>query len=415
MIPTKDRPAQIAQTLMSLSAQSLPGELFEVIVVDTSNEQNHKLLLTHMKQFPGFRLLYEPKPGPAAARNRGIADSRSDTILFLDDDVIPDPPLLEEHLQTHQEHAAVAVLGPVRFRWDGTESAFYWALADCPGLLQSFRFSNPTNVPFVHFYTANISVRRVCFEHVGLFDEDFHSPAFEDTEFGYRFVRSGYQIVFNPRASALHDFGRSFYEFARDRYRAGRWQHLLFTKHPQLKAVILPGDITGPPSVSPLKKRLLTAVAPTFERHLPSTFLPYFGRLCQLYLDHQFWEGFMDAERSSLSATGNTDSLSVEAGTVEATSEDPKSPQEHLPNEGQSMSTASLKARLGLTEEENARLRTQIDCFLQETSLLQHQKTELEHQKADLENRLRRYQTLPFMKTARWLRRKLLRLPETPG
>ena len=46
---------------------------------------------------------------------------------------------------------------------------------------------------------------------------------------------------------------------------------------------------------------------------------------------------------------------------------------------------------------------------------LEQKRVALEQKAGDLERRLRRYQNLPFMRTARWLRRKLLRLPETPG
>jgi len=39
--------------------------------------------------------------GPAAARNIGINNAKSDIILFLGDDIIATPTLLEEHYKWH--------------------------------------------------------------------------------------------------------------------------------------------------------------------------------------------------------------------------------------------------------------------------------------------------------------------------
>lgn len=63
-------------------------------------------------------------------------------------------------------------------------------------------------------------------------------------------------------------------------------------------------------------------------------------------------------------------------------------------------------------ERERVRYETQLE---QKCAALEQKSAALEQKCAELEGRLRRYQNLPFMRTARWLRRKLLRLPETPS
>lgn len=68
----------------------------------------------------------------------------------------------------------------------------------------------------------------------------------------------------------------------------------------------------------------------------------------------------------------------------------------------------------GTTRLEDNLLRQMQSFYEQERERVRYE-TQLEQKCADLEGRLRRYQNLPFMGTARWLRRKLLRLPETPS
>lgn len=298
VIPTRDRADRLRRTLEALATQSVPTSAFEVLVVDNeSRDHTRQVALSYQGRLPRFRLLSQTRPGAAAARNAGIEASQGEFVLFLDDDVIPDPVLLEEHLHTHERNPGVAVLGLVRFLWTGRESPFHWLLTHRPELLQSFRFPDPSNVPFLHFYTCNVSVPRILFDRAGLFDEAFSGYGFEDTEFGYRIVRSGHRLLFNPRAAALHDFQRPFKQFASDRYRAGQALHRLFQKHPDLESVLRPRNKAWRCRVASWIGLLATPLAPFFDRPVrgPSLLLPVLGRCCGFHLEHLFWTGFAGA------------------------------------------------------------------------------------------------------------------------
>jgi GT2 family glycosyltransferase len=80
IIPSKDRPREIAHMLASLLRQ--PTMPLEVIVVDQSREKYA------LPNFPQLRHVYEPGlSGSSAARNYGADLASGDVLLFLDDDV----------------------------------------------------------------------------------------------------------------------------------------------------------------------------------------------------------------------------------------------------------------------------------------------------------------------------------------
>jgi len=80
VIPTKNRPAEIARMLASLRAQ--PTAPLETIVIDQSTPRYE------LEEFEGLQHVHAPTlSGLTAARNVGVARARGDVILFFDDDV----------------------------------------------------------------------------------------------------------------------------------------------------------------------------------------------------------------------------------------------------------------------------------------------------------------------------------------
>ena len=84
VVPTYRRPASLARTLTGRAAQSGP---YEVVVVDNDSAPHEPLRLP--PGMPG-RVVCEPTPGAAAARNRGLAETRTSLLAMLDDDVVPE-------------------------------------------------------------------------------------------------------------------------------------------------------------------------------------------------------------------------------------------------------------------------------------------------------------------------------------
>ncbi len=88
IIATRDRTESLLTTLASLTRQSDPD--FEVLIVDNSLDGEVARTLV---DFNGLRMrcCHEPKPGASHARNRGLAEVRSELIAWIDDDEEADP------------------------------------------------------------------------------------------------------------------------------------------------------------------------------------------------------------------------------------------------------------------------------------------------------------------------------------
>ena len=310
IIPTKNRAAKLAATLECLCRQALDAQHFEIVVVDNgSSDQTEEALGKFVNRFPFWKVVREPTPGAAAARNRGFEVSSGEIILFLDDDILADPWLLEEHLKFHDQFAGVAVLGTIRYQWDtqnGKISPLVQLFIEHPEFLQSFDFRDPTNVPFLHFYTGNLSIPRSLFARVGGFDESFSFYGFEDIDFGYRLTQLGHRIVHNPRASAVHDHSFVFSGFAHKRYHAGLALGYLLEKHPELFGTFFPSSHKYRRYVKLLLGRacglLKSRLAHLSSR--PSRRMPRgLPRLYQWFFEYEFSRGFA-AYRSKRTRTG---------------------------------------------------------------------------------------------------------------
>lgn len=203
IIPTRDRWDILARTLGALRDQTVAG--FEIVVVADGSDQDPPADL------PADRVLPKPHAGPAAARNHGLAATDRPLVLFLGDDMIPDPGLVAAHLSRHaaEPAATTAVLGHVDWhenvagsrllRWlDWSTTQFdYVQLEGCAG----------RDVGFGRFYSCNVSLKRGLLESVGGFDEDF-LYYYEDLDLGWRLAQEGLRLVYVPAARArhLHDY-----------------------------------------------------------------------------------------------------------------------------------------------------------------------------------------------------------------
>jgi GT2 family glycosyltransferase len=92
-----ERPAKLYDALMSLVTQTYPN--LEIVVVDDGSESDETQdLLRRLEPLMtklGVRLLYQDNRYLGAARNHAIVNSKSEYVLFLDDDDIAFPNLVQ--------------------------------------------------------------------------------------------------------------------------------------------------------------------------------------------------------------------------------------------------------------------------------------------------------------------------------
>ena len=103
----------LKKALKALVGQTLERDEFEVIVVDDGSTDATHQVVDLFKEDLQLTYLYQENAGIAVAKNRGIEQARAPILLFMDDDDIASPGLLEEHLRSHARYPdpAIAVLG----------------------------------------------------------------------------------------------------------------------------------------------------------------------------------------------------------------------------------------------------------------------------------------------------------------
>lgn len=207
VVPTYRRPDMLRRCLNALEQQDLSGDQFEVIVVDDGSGDDFDYS-TVAPPRPRFTLKWLKQPenrGPAAARNRGVSESRGRIILFLDDDIAPSPTLVRTHLEYHYgRDRLLGVVGRVDWHPDLTVTPFMRWL-DSTGLQFAFDAwmrEGPIDEPWRALYSCNLSMAAEVLKEVGGFDERFPYPAFEDIELGVRLDKVGFHLEYRPEALA---------------------------------------------------------------------------------------------------------------------------------------------------------------------------------------------------------------------
>jgi GT2 family glycosyltransferase len=226
-----------------------------VVVVDDGSTDGTADWLASRKTPFALQIHRQANSGPANARNRGVQAARARTVVFIDDDVVPRPALLEEHLKSHAAEPDVAVIGPLLSLPHYPQPWVAWEQVQVERQYQAMREGKwrPT---FRQFWTGNASVAR---EHVlgaGGFNPDFLRA--EDIELATRLEqRRGVRFRFNPEAAGDHHAERSLHSWSRMHEAYGRLEKTIFSRLGEENALdLLAGNWS---TLHPLTRALVRA------------------------------------------------------------------------------------------------------------------------------------------------------------
>lgn len=203
VIPTYDRAAVLERCLEALAAQTLPDDAYEILVSDDgSRDDTEGVVRRFAARSPvPVRYLRQPNRGANAARNRAIHAASGEILLFINDDTIATPTLLEEHLRVFREHPdeeGLAVLGRVTISPEVPPSLFARLHLDANFDLWRGR----RELDWRAFYTCNVSIRRGFLLAHGLFNENLRYH--EDIELSARLAPHGLRLLHRPEALGHH-------------------------------------------------------------------------------------------------------------------------------------------------------------------------------------------------------------------
>lgn len=120
VLPTRNpHPGRLQRTLQGLTAQSLPSDAWELLLVDNASDRAWSVPDDLAARLPGLRRLHEPRLGLTPARLCGIAAARGDVLVFVDDDNVLDPGYLATAAALFAARPTLgAAGGPVVPEWE---------------------------------------------------------------------------------------------------------------------------------------------------------------------------------------------------------------------------------------------------------------------------------------------------------
>ncbi len=208
LLPTRDRPDSIGRVLAALSAQDVEGLDPELVVVDNGSADPARARVQELvgrHPWPA-RVVDEPRPGAAAARNAAVRHARHDVLVFLNDDIVPaGTHWLRGHADVHRRAAdpVVGVLGPVTWHPDvDATPAMRW-------LGEAGKFNSYTRVArgettAGEVYASNLSLHRALYEAAGGFDVALDGYGWEEYDLALRLCDQGLVLRFDAELVAWH-------------------------------------------------------------------------------------------------------------------------------------------------------------------------------------------------------------------
>ena len=216
IIPTYERPAQLASCLQAITLLDYPLERFEVIVVDDGGAQSLESLIEQFSGRLDIRLLAQKNTGPAGARNLGAAHARGEVLAFIDDDCAPTASWL-------RALAAYFVRTPGRLIGGRTLNALSLnPYAETSQLIIEVVYAHfnadPNDARF--FASNNFAVAVERFREMKGFDKSFTTS--EDREFCERWRARGFGMTYAPEAIIYHAHNLTLQTLWRQHFGYGR-------------------------------------------------------------------------------------------------------------------------------------------------------------------------------------------------
>ncbi len=227
IVPTYNRPDQLARCIDALSRVKPPAGGFEVIIInDGGNQGADEVRRAATGTATVVRYAAQMHAGPGAARNTGARMAAGTWLAFTDDDCEPSSAWLQAFERVIVAHPDALAGGVVRNAV--SDSMFSEASQLLAGFVAGW-FDGAARERF--FTSNNIALARAAFLEAGGFDAAFDASAGEDREFCDRWTAQGREsmqvadaIVNHRHALSLRSFLRQHHGYGRaaQRFRHGR-------------------------------------------------------------------------------------------------------------------------------------------------------------------------------------------------
>ena len=210
VIPTRDRPAVLADALRTLAVQDVEAGVLDVVVVDDGSTGDlAPVVAAATSERVPMRLERQAPAGLKAARDRGVAVTGGAVVAFLDDDVLVAPGWARAVLDTFARTGCAGLAGRIALlpevdlpRWLTPRRRRYLSELDLGGAPRELTAAEPP-------VGANCAVTRAAHARAGGFRPGLDRSGTTlisngDVEFFGRVHAGGGTLVYAPAAAVLH-------------------------------------------------------------------------------------------------------------------------------------------------------------------------------------------------------------------
>jgi len=192
----------------------------ELIIVDDGSTDGTNNIASRYN----LKIIHQEKSGLAKARNTGWRAASGDICYFTIADCLPLSDVITI-LTKYFKDEKVAAAG-------GTSD-----LGNPQYLLPRLIHSEtsylhrqlPEKVDFL--VSNNIAIRKKVLEQIGGFNEEYETSVSADNDLCFRINKAGWDMAFDIRASTLHFFDSSLWNYMVQQYDYGKWRVKLFIDH----------------------------------------------------------------------------------------------------------------------------------------------------------------------------------------
>jgi GT2 family glycosyltransferase len=205
-IPTFNRGPILIETIRALISQEPPPD--EILVLDQTQQHREDIedALSTWHDEHRIRWIRLNSPSVPRALNEGLVSASCEKILFLDDDIVPEPGLVAAHKEALERDDVDLVAGRVIQPWHELNQSRKLEEGNKHRNIGSFSFAQKQAAWVSEFMGGNFSIHRELALAVGGFDENFVHVAYRfEAEFAYR-LRQHHRdrIYFEPNACVHH-------------------------------------------------------------------------------------------------------------------------------------------------------------------------------------------------------------------
>lgn len=266
--------------LRALEAQTVRPE--RVVVIDNGSSDDSIAFVR--ERFPAVEVLANGgNLGFAAGNNAGLRHLSTDAAVLLNPDVVPSPDCLAALAGALAADATIGIAGGKLWYPDRITLQHAGGYLTHPqaipghygvGERDAGQHDTPRDVDYV--IGGAMAVRRALLDEIGLLDEGYFLY-FEDADFCARARGSGFRVLYEPRATAVHvesavAIKGSFAYF--QRFHTGRWRYLL--KHFPVDEIVnetLPAETAWLEQIDASERRAVSLAYLATQHALPGIWL----------------------------------------------------------------------------------------------------------------------------------------------